>query len=62
MDILLKIIVVYSKTLNKSKKFRKKAATWHILQKKGMNGCAPWMKREALYTNRVVGGMTNYMG
>ncbi len=24
-------------------------------EKKRMNGCAPWMKREALYTNRVHG-------
>jgi len=32
------------------------------LKKNKIDGCASWMKREGLYTSRVVGSETTHMG
>jgi len=62
VDKFVKITVVYGKRLTKCEKFRGRAATWHDLQKKEMDGFASRMKRESLYTSEVVGGKTIHIG
>jgi len=45
MDKLLKITTIYGKILTICENFRKKAAMWHALQKKG-NG---WMEMDVYH-------------
>jgi len=62
MDKLVKIIMVYDRMLTICENLEKGNHVACLAKKKDMDGCAPWMKRDSLYTSRVVGRETIHMG
>jgi len=62
MDELVKIIMVYNRMLTICQNLEKGHPHGMPCKKRDMDECAPWMKRDSLYTSGVVGREIIHMG